>query len=135
MALASICLSVSIDIHIYARMQGKHGQHYEKISLTYKNLHQCKLCGAKIEKRNNMINQADYIKTLSEHLDTVGDPIQEKHLVIVLIRRLPEEYNHVITALETIAEQKHSWNSVRDRVIYEHEKLICDIEAIDAKIQ
>ena len=36
---------------------------------------------------------------------------------------MPEEYNHLITALETIAEDKLTWDYVRDRLIHEHDKM------------
>ena len=70
-----------------------------------------------------MINHINYIKTLSEHLEAVEDPVQEKDLVIILISSLPDEYNYLITALETIAEDKLTWDYVRDRLIYEADKI------------
>ena len=136
LALASICLSVSNDIQIYVRSarNAKEAwtsldQHFERKPLAHKIFYRRKLYAAKMEKGNSMINHVNYLKTLSEHLDAVGDPIQEKDLVIILISSLPEEYNHLITALETIAEERLSWDYVRDRVIYEYEKLNCDVEA------
>ena len=136
LALASICLSISSDIQIYVRSAGNAKeawtsleQHFERKSLAHKIFYRRKLYAAKMEKGNSMINHVNYVKTLSEHLDAVGDPIQEKDLVIILISSLPEEYNHLITALETIAEERLSWDYVRDRVIYEYEKLNCDVEA------
>jgi len=53
----------------------------------------------------------------------VEDPVQEKDLVIILISSLPDEYNYLITALETIAEDKLTWDYVRDRLIYEADKI------------
>ena len=44
-------------------------------------------------------------------------------MVIILISSLPDEYNYLITALETIAEEKLSWDYVRDRLTHEYEKL------------
>ena len=124
LALASICLSVSSDIQIYVRLarNAKEAwtsleQHFERKSLAHKIFYRRKLYVAKMEKGNSMINHVNYLKTLSEHLDAVGDPIQEKDLVIILISSLPEEYNHLITALETIAEERLSWDYVRDRVM------------------
>ena len=70
-----------------------------------------------------MLAHVNYIKTLSEHLEAVGDAVAEKDLVIILISSLPEEYNHLITALETIAEDKLTWDYVRDRLIHEHDKM------------
>ena len=40
----------------------------------------------------------------------------EKDLVIILISSLPGDYNFLITALETIAEEKLTWDCVRDRL-------------------
>ena len=102
LALASICLSISSDIQIYVRSAGNAKeawtsleQHFERKSLAHKIFYRRKLYAAKMEKGNSMINHVNYVKTLSEHLDAVGDPIQEKDLVIILISSLPEEYNHL----------------------------------------
>ena len=70
-----------------------------------------------------MINHINYIKTLSEHLEAVEDPVRGKDLVIILISSLPDEYNYLITALETITEDKLTWDYVRDRLIYEADKI------------
>ena len=70
-----------------------------------------------------MINHINCVKTLSEHLEAVGDAVAEKDLVIILISSLPEDYNYLITALETIAEEKLTWDYVRDRLIHEAEKI------------
>eukprot|EP00794_Sanderia_malayensis_P011867 gene11867-biopygen9507 len=74
-------------------------------------------------KGAKMIDHVNYLKTLAEHLEAVDDAIVEKDLVIILISSLPEEYNYLITALETIAEDKLTWDYVRDRLIHEFEKL------------
>ena len=57
-----------------------------------------------MEKGHNMTKYINHIKTLSEHLEDIDDRIAEKGLVILLISSLPEEYNYLITALETDAE-------------------------------
>ena len=44
-------------------------------------------------------------------------------MVIILISSLPDDYNNLITALETIAEEKLTWDYVRDRLIHEADKL------------
>ena len=51
-----------------------------------------------------MLSYVNYLKTLAEHLDAVGDPVLAKDLVIILISSLPEAYSHLINAFETIAE-------------------------------
>ena len=57
-----------------------------------------------MEKGHNMTKYINHIKTLSKHLEDIDDRIAEKGLVILLISSLPEEYNYLITALETDAE-------------------------------
>ena len=71
-----------------------------------------------------MTEHINYIKTFAEHLSAIDDEIAEKDLVIFLISSLPEKYNHLITALETIADDHRTWDYVRDRlIIHENEKL------------
>ena len=128
-ALALICLSVSTENQIYVRSAvtasdawNSLEQHFEKKSLAHKIFYRRKLYAAKMEKGTTMINHVNHIKTLAEHLDAVGDPIMEKDLVIILISSLPDEYAYLITALETIAEDRLTWDYVRDRVVHEYEK-------------
>ena len=52
------------------------------------------------------------MKTLSEYLEAVEDPVNEKNLVVIFISSLPDDYNYLITALETIAEDKLTWDYV-----------------------
>ena len=61
-------------------------------------------------KGTNMTGHINYLKTLVEHLEAVDDAMLEKYLVIILISSPPEEYNYLITALGTIAEEKLTWN-------------------------
>ena len=70
-----------------------------------------------------MTNYVNEIKTISEHLEAISDPIAEHDLVIILISSLPDEFNYLITALETIAESTLSWDYIRDRLIHEADKL------------
>ena len=69
-----------------------------------------------------MVEHINHIKMLAEHLEAIDDNIAEKDLVIILISSLPDEYNYLITALETIDEEKLIWDYVRDRLIHEAEK-------------
>ena len=129
-ALASVCLSVATNLQIYVRSakSAKEAwdnleQHFEQKSLSRKIFYRRKLYSARMDKGTSMVAHVNYIKTLSEHLEAVGDAVAEKDLVIILISSLPEEYNHLITALETIAEDKLTWDYVRDRLIHEHDKM------------
>ena len=56
-----------------------------------------------------MIVHINYVKTPSDHLEAVEDPVNEKNLII-FISGLPEDYNYLITALETIAEDRLTWD-------------------------
>ena len=121
LVIASVYLSVSSDNQIYvclARTARKACEslekHFENKSLAHKIFYRRKLYAAKMEKGSSMINHVNYLKTLSEHLDAVDDPIKENDLVIILISSLPEEYNHLITVLEIIAQERLSWDYVRD---------------------
>ena len=54
----------------------------------------------------------------------MGDAVAEKDLVIILINTLPEKYEYfLIKALETITEDKITWDYVRDRLIHEFDKM------------
>ena len=81
-----------------------------------------KLYSAGMENGQNMAEHISHIKTLSEHLEAIDNRTAEKDLVILLISSLHEEYNYLITALETIAEDHLTWDYVRDRLIHESEK-------------
>ena len=129
-ALALVCLSVSTSLQIYVRSSNSARdawcnleKHFEQKSLSKKILYRRKLYSARLEKGGSMIDHINYIKTLSEHLEAVDDLVQEKDLVIILISSLPEEYNYLITALETIGEEKLTWEYVRDRLMHEADKM------------
>lgn len=129
-ALATICLSVSQNIQIYVRSAKGPKEawdnlesHFEKRSLSQKIYYRHKIYSGKLERGTTMLERVNHVQTLSDHLEAVGDPIEEKDLVIILISSLTEDYNHLITALETIAEDRLSWVYVRDRVLHEYEKL------------
>ena len=128
-ALACVCLSVATNLQIYVRSAKNAKEaweslenHFEEKSLAKKIFYRRKLYSARMEKGTNMVSHINYVKTLSEHLEAIDDRITEKDLVIILISSLPEEYNNLITALETIAEEKLTWNYVRDRLINEFDK-------------
>ena len=59
-----------------------------------------------------MTEHINYVQTLSEYLEAIGDPIEDNDLVIILISSLPEDYGYLITALETIAEENLTWDYV-----------------------
>ena len=129
-ALACVCLSMATNLQIYVRSAKTSKEawdnlasHFEEKSFSKKIFYRRKLYSARMNKGENMITHINYVKTLSEHLEAVDDPIAEKDLVIILISSLPDEYNYLITALETIAGEKLTLNYVRDRLIHESDKI------------
>ena len=130
LALASVCLSVSTNLQIYVRSAetGKEAwdslaKHFQQKTLSRKIHLRRKLYSAKLEKGSDMVEHINAVKTIAEHLEAIGDPIVEHDLVIILISSLTDEYNSLITALETIAEDNLTWDYVRDRLIHEADKL------------
>ena len=129
MALASVCLSVSTSLQIYVRSSetGKDAwdclaKHFQQKTLSRKIQLRRQLYSMKLEKGCNMVDHINSVKTVAEHLEAIGDPIAEHDLVIILISSLNEEFNFLITALETIAEENLTFEYVRDRLIHEAEK-------------
>ena len=98
-------------------------KHFEEKSLSRKIFYWRKLYSARMAKETDMIDHINYVKTLAEHLEAVDDAVLEKDLSIILISSLPEEYNYLITALETIADEKLTRNYVQDRLIHEFDKM------------
>ena len=128
-ALASICLSVTSSLQIYVRSAetGKEAwdclaKHFQQKTLSRKIHLRRKLYSAKLSQNGDMIEHINNVKTIAEHLEAIGDPIAEHDLVIILISSLTEEFDFLITALETIAEDILTWDYVRDRVIHEADK-------------
>ena len=130
LALASVCLSVSTNLQIYVRSAktGKEAwdslaKHFQQKTLSRKIHLRRKLYSAKLQPDGDMVEHINSVKTIAEHLEAIGDPIAEHDLVIILISSLTEEFNHLITALETIVEDNLTWDYVRDRLIHEAEKM------------
>ena len=73
-------------------------------------------------KGTDMVTHINSIKIISNHLKAVGDPVTDKDLVMILISSLPDDYNTLITTLETLKEDKLTWDYDRDRMIIEYER-------------
>ena len=65
-----------------------------------------------MEKGQNMKEHINHIKTLLEHLEAIDNRIA------VYLVFLSEEYNYLITALETIAEDHLTWDYARDMFFF-----------------
>ena len=128
-ALSKICLSISSSLHIYVRSckTAKEAwdnleKRFEEKSLTRKIEYRRKLYAAKLSDEMEMVGHVNNLKTISERLESLGDPVTEKDLVMILISSLSDTYNNLITTLETVKEEELSWEYVRDRVISEYER-------------
>lgn len=126
LALAAIGLGVRPNLQIYVRncktpkeawesLQGR----FEKKTLSKKIFYRKELYHASMVPGTDMTAHIDRIKTIAEHLEAVDDAVSEKDLVMILMSSWGTEYNNLITSLETVDEEKLTWNYVRDRAITE----------------
>ena len=95
-ALSKICLSIMESIQIYVRncKTAKEAweslkNHFEENTLSkkvqwYKNLFTLRL------GNNSMEEHVNILKTIYEHLESLGSPVDENILVMVLISTLPD---------------------------------------------
>ena len=127
-AHSEICLAVTESIQVYVRNTdtGREAwkaleDHFEEKTLSRKiNLRQ-KLYSTKLVS-GTMVDHVNQLKTICEHLESIGDIITENDMVMVLLTSLPTQYNNLITTLETLKEEQLTWNYVRDRVIAEYQR-------------
>ena len=125
-SLSIICLSVEEDLQIYVRdcASGREAWenlegHFEEKTLSKKILYRRKLYSLKLDRNSTMEAHVNNVKNVADHLMALNDPVAEKDLVMILISSLSDEYNNLITALETLQEEQLTWTYVRDRVISE----------------
>ena len=130
LALSTICLGINSDLHIYVRASktGKDAwdalsKRFEEKTLSKKISYRRKLYRTNMNPGTDMTTHINHIKTISEHLEALDDPVPEKDLVMILISSWPPEYNNLITTLETLEEEKLKWTYVRDRAIAEYERI------------
>ena len=110
LALSSVCLSVTtlLQIHVRSSKSKKEAwdnlqKQFEAKSLSKKIFYRRKWYSARMQKGTDMAEHINFVKTIADQLEAVEDTVSEKDLVIILISSLPDEYNYLITALETIA--------------------------------
>ena len=128
-AMSNICLAISSELKIYVRNAktskeawDELANHFEEKTLSRKinfrrQLYNCKLTG-----EMTMVQHINNIKTISEHLEALDNPVSEEDLVMILFTSVPEDYNNLVTTLETLKEEKLTWVYVRDRLITEYER-------------
>ena len=128
-ALSMICLAVSTPLQIYVRPAKSPREawkslsdHFEEKTLSKKISFRRKLYSVRMDSSTNMVDHVNFVRTIAEHLECLDDPVVEKDLVMILLSSLPEDYNNLLTTLETLEEQKLTWEYVRDRLISEFER-------------
>ena len=126
-AMSIINLSITNDLQIYVRSAksateawNNLADHFEEKTLSKIIYYRRKLYKMSMGKGMTMESYVNSLKTVSEHLEALNDPVSEKDLVMILISSLPEDYNNLVTALETLQIEQLTWNYVRDRVMSEY---------------
>ena len=69
---------------------------------------------------------SEHIKTMTEIFEAlalIGDAVNEEDRVVQLLVTLPESYNVLVTALETLSENVPKWELVTERLLHEELKL------------
>ena len=128
LARSMICLSVSNSLKIYVRSAQTSkdawdalSNHFEEKTLSRKIMLRKKLYSLKMGGKS-AAEHINALRTINDHLQALDDGALEKDLVMILISSLPEEYNGLITTLETLKEEQLTWEYVRDRVLAEFER-------------
>ena len=130
-ALSMICLNVSQEMKIYVRSAKTSKEawdllanHFEEKTLSKKIMYRRQLYNEKASESNAvMADHINKIKTIAEHLEALDDPVSEKDLVMILLSSIPNDYNNLITTLESIDdEERLTWDYVRDRILTEYER-------------
>ena len=130
-SLSLICLNVSPELHIYVRncetgyeAWKSLADHFEEKTLSKKISLRRKLYEIKLEKGSQTTMEAhvNNIKTVSEHLEALDDPVAEKDLVMILLSSIGSDYHNLVVALETLKEEQLTWTYVRDRLMSEYER-------------
>ena len=139
-ARSIICLSITSDLKIYIRncksskeawdsLQG----HFEEKTMSKILMYRKQMYKLQLEKGGNMTDHINKLKVIAEHRQAVDDAPLEKDLVYTLLNSLSEEYNHLITTLETLPKEKLTWDYVRDRLLAEFERNKGEQEKKDEK--
>ena len=129
-ALSMICLNVSQEIKIYVRSAKSSKEawdilanHFEEKTLSKKIMYRRQLYNEKVsDDKSDMIQHINKIKTIAENLEALDDRVSEKDLVMILLSSLPSSYNNLITTLESLDEERLTWDYLRDRILTEFER-------------
>ena len=129
LALSAIGLGVRTDLQIYVRNCTTAKEAWDSLASRFQKKGLVKrielrqtLYGTRLNLGGDMIAHVNTIKSISEQLAAVDDPVSENDLSMILIASWPREYYNLITNLEIVDEDKLSWTYVRDRAIAEYER-------------
>ena len=118
-AMSSICLAITTSLQIYVRntKSAKEAWNslvskFEEKTLSRKIMCRRKLYSLRLENKK-MVEHVNEIKTISEDLEAIDDPVDEKDLVMILLSSLPEGYNNLLTTLETLREENRFQSQTR----------------------
>ena len=130
-ALASISLSVSTSVQLYVRKckSGKEAwdalaNHFEEKTLCRKVFLHRKLYSLRMSSETTMVDHVNSVRNIADQLESLDDAVSEKYLVMILLSSVPDDYNNLLTTLETLEEEKLTWDYVRDRLLTEFERRI-----------
>ena len=128
LARSKICLAIDESLQIYVRscLTAKEAwealeNHFEEKTLSKKILYRRKLYDMRLGSETMEVH-INEMKTVAERLEGLGDPVSDKDLVMILISSLTENYNNLVTTLETLNEEQLTWTYVRDRLMTEFER-------------
>ena len=112
-ALSLICLSVSTSLSFYVRgaKSGKEAwdclqNHFEEKTLSRKVALHTKLFAIKFDGTVSMAEHVNKIRTIADQLAALDKEIDESFLVMIMLGSLPKDYHHLLTALETLPEER-----------------------------
>lgn len=129
-ALATICLLVEDSQLVHVKDCTSAGEawknlrnHHEKNSLTSRLYLRKKLLGLKLDKNGDMEEHIAQVMMTGDQLRSAGDAIKDEELVTVLLCGLPEQYDSLITALESRNAADLTLEFVKSRLIHESLKV------------
>lgn len=131
-ARGSIGLTVEDDqlVHIRNKKSAKEvwkalKDYHEKNTLTNKVHLMRMICSLKLEAAGNAVEHINRMQELFTKLGDIGeDKLSETWSVAFLLSSLPEEYDSLITALETRKEEELTFALVQQKVIADYERRI-----------
>ena len=127
-AMSCIGLTIARNLQIYVRNTKSSKEAWDSLANKFeeKSLSRKIECHRKLYSlrlgNKSMVDHVNELKTISENLEAIEDPVLEKDLVMILLSSLPEEYNNLLTILETLQAENLSWEYVRNKAITEFER-------------